>query len=203
MWKKIFIQIILFFLVILLVFYAYNTYFKSKDNIKINQTNSSPKENIKHFKDEALEKVEKSSNLFKNLKYVSKDTLGNEYIIVSAYSELNLGSSNIINMKDVNAKIITIDKEPVFITSKYATYNNINYETSFFNNVVINYLDNIIFSEKLDVSIVNNFAKVSEDVIYQNQNVKLEADIIEIDLITKNSRIFMIEKNKKIKIINK
>ena len=37
----------------------------------------------------------------------------------------------------------------------------------------------------------------------KTKNVKLEADTIEIDLITKNSKIFMTEENKKIKIINK
>ena len=73
----------------------------------------------------------------------------------------------------------------------------------FFDEVEINYLDNIINSEKFNISIADNFAKVSEDVIYQNQGVMLEADTIEIDLITKNSKIFMNDKNKKIKIINK
>ena len=100
-------------------------------------------------------------------------------------------------------KITMLNEEPFFITSKYATYNNINYETTFFNKVKINYLDNIINSEKFSISITNNFAKVSENVIYQNKEVKLEADTIEIDLITKNSKIFMTEKNKKIKIIKK
>jgi hypothetical protein len=72
-----------------------------------------------------------------------------------------------------------------------------------YNKELIIYLDSIIYSEKLNISFVNNFAKVSEEVIFHNQEVRLEADIIEIDLITKNSKIFMIDKNKKIKIINK
>ena len=203
MWKKVFTQITLVFLVIFIILYTYKTYFKNKDSIKINQINNSQKKTVIDSKDKQLEQIDESSNLVQNLKYVSKDILGNEYIISSKSSELNLDGIDIINMNDVNAKITMINKDPLFITSKYAIYNNENYETTFVNNVVITYLDNIITSEKLTISIVNNFAKVSEEVIYQNTNVKLEADIIEIDLITKNSKIFMIDKNKKIKIINK
>ena len=201
MWKKVFTQITLVFLVIFIILYTYKTYFKNKDSIKINQINNSQKKTVIDSKDKQLEQIDESSNLVQNLKYVSKDILGNEYIISSKSSELNLDGIDIINMNDVNAKITMINKDPLFITSKYAIYNNENYETTFVNNVVITYLDNIITSEKLTVSIVNNFAKVSEEVIYQNTNVKLEADIIEIDLITKNSKIFMIDK--KIKITNK
>ena len=201
MWKKVFTQITLVFLVIFIILYTYKTYFKNKDSIKINQINNSQKKTVIDSKDKQLEQIDESSNLVQNLKYVSKDILGNEYIISSKSSELNLDGIDIINMNDVNAKITMINKDPLFITSKYAIYNNENYETTFVNNVVITYLDNIITSEKLTISIVNNFAKVSEEVIYQNTNVKLEADIIEIDLITKNSKIFMIDK--KIKITNK
>ena len=42
----------------------------------------------------------------------------------------------------------------------------------FLNKVEINYLDNIINSEKFNISIANNFAKVSQNVIYQNKECK-------------------------------
>tara|TARA_B100001142_G_scaffold321594_1_gene368505 strand:+ start:1518 stop:2147 length:630 start_codon:yes stop_codon:yes gene_type:complete len=209
MWKKISIQIFLLLLVIFLIFIVYKIYFKTEENIKLNKAddynekiiissdNKLPKELKKN------QEVEEDSNLVKNLKYVSKDILGNEYIITSKYSELNLESVNIINMREVSAKITMLDREPLFVTSEFAKYNNKSYETTFFGNVVINYLDNLVNSEKFNISIENNFANVSEDVIYQNRNVKLEADRIEIDLITKNSKIFMFDENKKVKIINK
>ena len=41
------------------------------------------------------------------------------------------------------------------------------------------------------------------DIIYKKQNTMLTADRLEIDLITKNSKIFMDNKSEKIKIINK
>ena len=203
MWKKVSIQIILLLLIIFLIFFAYKTYFKSKENVNIEKINKSELETTNNSNDIKLDKIDEDSNLIKNLKYISKDVLGNKYIITSKYSEINLENANMINMIDVNAKITMLNKEPIFVTSKYATYNNVNYETIFFDEVEINYLDNIINSEKFNISIADNFAKVSEDVIYQNQGVMLEADTIEIDLITKNSKIFMNDKNKKIKIINK
>ena len=203
MWKKIFIQISLFLLVIFLVFYTYKIYFKSDVNIETNIINDSQEDNGVRSNNEQAKKLEDNSNLIKSLKYVSKDIQGNEYIINSKYSEINLENANMINMTDVDAKIIMFNKEPIFITSKYAKYNNATYETIFFDNVKIDFLDNTINSEKFTISVANNFAKVSQNVVYQNKEVKLEADTIEIDLITKNSKIFMTKENKKIKIINK
>ncbi len=202
MWKKIFIQIILFLLIIFLIFYTYKIYFKNEKKVKINEIQNTQKENIINSNNSLLKEDEEAPNLIKDLKYVSKDILGNEYIISSEYSTLNLEKTNIINMEEVNATITMLDKEPIFVKSKFAIYDNETYETIFFDNVVINYLDNIVNSEKFEISVKDNFAQVSEKVIYQNPNIRLEADVIEIDLITKNSKIFMIDDKKKIKITN-
>jgi len=203
MWKKISIQIVLFLSIIFLFFFTYKIYFKSEENIKVNKISDSQEETIISPTENLLKESVEARNLIKNLKYVSRDIYGNEYIIKSNYSALNLESTNIIDMEGVHAKIIMLDKEPLFVTSRFAIYNNENYETVFFDDVKINYLDSIINSEKFEISIKNSFAQVSEKVIYQNKDIKIEADIIEIDLITKNSKIFMIDENKKIKIINK
>jgi len=96
-----------------------------------------------------------------------------------------------------------VNSEPIFIKSDFAKYNNKNYETIFFGNVIINYIDNKITCEKFNISIENNLAYVSEDVIFKNPEGKLIADTIEIDLITKNSKIFMNNKNKKVIVLNK
>ena len=143
------------------------------------------------------------NNLIKNLSYFSKDNLGNEYIIESKYSELNLDNVDIISMEDVSAKIIMVNSKPIYITSNFAKYNNENYETTFTDNVLIVYLDNKIRCEKFYISIKNNLANVTDNVIYENPKGKLIADTIEIDLITKNSKIFMIDKSKKVIVLNK
>ena len=204
MWKKISIQLILLSIVFFSILIVYKFYFKIKDNVKIDQSdivqNKSP-DDISN--NESNLYVDDENNLIKNLRYFSKDNLGNQYVIESKYSELNLNNVDIINMEDVNAKIIMVNTKPIYVTADFAKYNNENYETTFTDNVLIVYLDNKIRCEKFYISIENNFANVTDNVIYENPNGKLIADTIEIDLITKNSKIFMIDKSKKVMVLNK
>ena len=204
MWKKISIQLILLSIVFFSIFYVYKFYFKTKDNIKIDQSDivqNNSSDDINNNKSDF--DIDNQNNLIKNLSYFSKDNLGNEYIIESKYSELNLDNVDIISMESVSAKIIMANSKPIYVTSNFAKYNNENYETTFTDNVLIVYLDNKIRCEKFYISIKNNFANVTDNVIYENPNGKLIADTIEIDLITKNSKIFMIDKNKKVMVLNK
>ena len=213
MWKKISIQLILLSIVFFSFFYVYKFYFKTKDNIKIDQSdivqnNSSDdinnnKSNFDIDNNKSNFDIDNQNNLIKNLSYFSKDNLGNEYIIESKYSELNLDNVDIINMESVSAKIIMSNSKPIYVTSNFAKYNNENYETTFTDNVIIVYLDNKIRCEKFYISIENNLANVTDNVIYENSKGKLIADTIEIDLITKNSKIFMFDENKKVMILNK
>ena len=204
MWKKISIQLILLSIVFFSFFYVYKFYFKTKDNIKIDQSDivqNNSSDDINNNKSDF--DIDNQDNLIKNLSYFSKDNLGNEYIIESKYSELNLDNVDIISMEGVSAKIIMANSKPIYVTSNFAKYNNENYETTFTDNVLIVYLDNKIRCEKFYISIKNNFANVTDNVIYENPKGKLIADTIEIDLITKNSKIFMIDKNKKVMVLNK
>tara|TARA_Y100001949_G_scaffold141035_1_gene123139 strand:- start:1070 stop:1708 length:639 start_codon:yes stop_codon:yes gene_type:complete len=212
MWKKISIQLILLSIVFFSIYYVYKFYFKTKDNIKIDQSDivqNKSSDDINNNKsnfdidDKTNADVDNQNNLIKNLSYFSKDNLGNEYIIESKYSELNLDNVDIISMESVSAKIIMANSKPIYVTSNFAKYNNENYETTFTDNVLIVYLDNKIRCEKFYISIENNFANVTDNVIYENPNGKLIADTIEIDLITKNSKIFMIDKSKKVMVLNK
>jgi hypothetical protein len=212
MWKKISIQLILLSIVFFSIYYVYKFYFKTKDNIKIDQSDivqNKSSDDINNNKsnfdidDKTNADVDNQNNLIKNLSYFSKDNLGTEYIIESKYSELNLDNVDVISMENVSAKIIMVNSDPIYITSNFAKYNNENYETTFTDNVFIVYLDNKIQCEKFYISIENNFANVTDNVIYENPKGKLIADTIEIDLITKNSKIFMIDKNKKVMVLNK
>ena len=55
-------------------------------------------------------------------------------------------------------------------------------------------------AEKMDLDFEKNIGTLTENIIYTSSDMKLLADKVEIDLITKDSKIFMIEKNKKVKI---
>jgi len=212
MWKKISIQLILLLLALSSIFFAYKIYFNNEKNLekekvhlnKLSDGNLKKSKNNEKKQTEVIDdSLKEETNLIKNLKYVSKDDMGNEYIIGSKFSKINEKDTDIINMIKVSAKIVMLNSEPIFINSDFAKYNNKNYETIFFGNVLITHLDNKITCENFNISIENNLAHVSEDVIFENSKGKLIADTIEIDLITKNSKIFMNDKNKKVIALNK
>ena len=64
------------------------------------------------------------------------------------------------------------------IISKKAIYNKINHNTSFYEDVRIEYLDNLIVSQNLDVLFTDNLSTIYSNVSYKNNNLNLTTDII-------------------------
>ena len=178
-----------FFLIILFSFYF--KYFSSNKQSSITQkTNDNSKS------------LEVKGNLIKDMKYENTDISGNKYFIYSEYGEVDVNNPDIILMKNVFAKVEIFKKDTIYINSFSAKYNLINYETNFNKDVELKYLDHVIFTENMDLSFQKNFAWLYTDVVYKSFDYELFADKIEIDLITKNSKIYT-DNNKKIKIIKK
>ena len=146
---------------------------------------------------------ENSSNIIQNIKYNSYDTQGNRYEINALNGKVDLNNPEIIFMTEVTATINFVNKENVLIISNYAKYNNITNDTSFTESVKLNYIENKLSSEKLNLSFENNLVTLVDNVIYKNSLTTLMADKLEIDLITKDSKIFMNNESKKIKILKK
>tara|TARA_B110000027_G_scaffold34759_1_gene38440 strand:+ start:436 stop:1032 length:597 start_codon:yes stop_codon:yes gene_type:complete len=190
--KKLIIQLILIIIIIGIFFITFFLYFYENNSNykKIIQTKS---------KDEILMNKDQS-NLIKDLVYNASDNNGNQYIIKSKFGEIRLKNPDTIFMTDVIADIYAVDSEPINITSKYAIYNSSNFETNFYEDVLILYLENEVMAEKMDLDFEKNIGTLTENIIYTSPDMKLLADKVEIDLITKDSKIFMIEKNKKVKI---
>ena len=65
---------------------------------------------------------------------------------------------------------------------------------------MINYLDYSIKGENLDFSWDRNLMIISKNVSLENDKSSLKADVIEINIKTKDAKIFMYEDNKKVKI---
>ena len=61
-------------------------------------------------------------------------------------------------------------------------------------------MDNEITGDYLDFSLDKNLMIVSRDVIMKNTERALRADVIEVNLDTRDIRIFMYEENKKVNI---
>ena len=187
--KKIvkFIFIILFtFIILILIFLKF---FENKDKIELKPQKE---------KNEVY-----SSNKIKDVKYITKDNDGNEYIVTAAEGEIDYSNSNIIYLTHVKALINLANSEKISIISDYGKYNSENYDTIFSKNVNINYLDNKITGEYLDFSLVTNSMLISKKVVYTNLENVLKADVVEIDIKTKDTKIFMLENNKKVNIKSK
>ena len=190
--KKILIQLFLFSLFVFLSIFSYNKYFKqeSQNVIEVKQ-------------DTDLKKKNNKTNLITNLKYFSIDKRGNKYEITSEYGEMDTNNPDVIMMENVKAIIKIYNSDPIIITSNFAKYNVKNYDTNFKENILVKHVDNKLNGENLDLSFQNNLMSMYNNIIYQNPDTKLLADKLEIDLITKDSKIFMNNKENKIKIISK
>jgi hypothetical protein len=187
---KILIQLLLFIILVSTTVTYYYYYKDNKTNANVNKINNNNEISIN----------KNSSNLIKNISYASTDNLGNKFIIKSKTGEINIVNPDIVYMTNVEAIINLINSDPIIIKSNYAKYNKINYETNFKEDILLTYQTHRITSQNLDLSFENNLATIYNKIVYDNNNVKISADILEIDLITKNSKIFMNNEYKKIKI---
>ena len=79
------------------------------------------------------------------------------------------------------------------ISSDYGKYNTNNFDTIFSKNVIINYLENKIIGEYLDFSILRSSMIITKNVKYSNSKNTLFADVIEMDIKTKDTKIYMHE----------
>ena len=148
------------------------------------------------------EKSKVTGNIIKSINYKSEDENGNNYYIESEYGEFSTEDENIIFMTKVKAIIKLSDGSIMNLESNNAKYNVSSNDTNFFNNVRLGYLDHSVNADNIDVFFKDGKLAAYSNLVYKNLNLDLFADKVEIDLISKNSKIFMYD-NKKIKILKK
>tara|TARA_Y100000996_G_scaffold410701_1_gene393546 strand:- start:3316 stop:3918 length:603 start_codon:yes stop_codon:yes gene_type:complete len=195
--KKIFIQITLT-LIILSIILIFFFYFYQKDG---NQPNLSKENNKINKQIDPTKDQENQTNVMKDLKYLSKDINGNLYEIKAKSGQIDKDKPNEILMKNVTAKITSKSYENILLKADNAVYNNSNYDTNFINNVQISYSEHKMKSDKVDLLFSQDKAIIYENILYTSLNTKLLADIIELDIITKNLKILMNHSEEKVKII--
>ena len=194
MLNKTFLQLFLLIVILLISFFFFKIYF-----IKKNITNTS--QNVEAINNEK-NLNEKKSNLIYNIEYVSEFKDGDFYVISSEFAEVINTKTELIRMKKVIATINLNASVPIKIYADNAIYNDINNNTSFYGNVLMTYNMHIINSDNLDLLFEKNLAILSNNIIYKNLNTKLEADKVELNLITKNTKIFMNNLSDTVKIVN-
>ena len=178
-----------FLILILSIFLAftwiYFKYFEKKKEVNFN-------ESIESYK----------SNIIENVEYISKDTEGNKYTIKAMEGEIDISSPNVLFLKKVNALIQLVNSDDITIISDYGKYNSENFDTIFSKNVIINYSNHKITGNYLDFSLEKNLMIISKNVTYtDNQNI-MKSDVIEVNIKTKDVKIFMHNEQERVNIKN-
>ena len=189
MTKKSYIQLLLIFTFIfisLLIFFKYFNKTIAKNDLKM--------------------KTEKTKNtgesIIEDLKYLSTDKKGNEYKIEAKKGNIDKDNPDIIYLENVEAVILLQNSDSILIKSKNAKYNTKNFDTLFNNSVSLDYGEHSLKSEFLNLSFENNLVSIYDNVRYLSGISSLKADRAEIDILNKNTKIFMENSNKKVLINN-
>ena len=144
-----------------------------------------------------------NKNIIENLKYVSEDLAGNTYTVTAQSATLEEDKLNELQLFTVNAEITRENQETIYISSKTANYNKINNNTIFYKKVNVKYGNQTINSEILNLNFKDNLIEILENVYYVNENTKIKADKVEIDLLSKKLKMSMINKKDKVNITSK
>ena len=192
------IQYLLLIILIIMSIFFYKEYIESDENLSQKQ-NKIQKNDEKPF----VEENNETSNIIENLRYVSKDLLGNTYIIKAQSAEVQENKIDQVQLFKVLAKIIQQDDEIIYINSNFADYNKTNNNTVFKDNVNVKYGDQSIDANIINLNFSKNLIEIQEDVYFNNNNAKIRADKIELNFESKKLRISMDKQSENVEIIGK
>ena len=188
--KKTGLQVAMVFAIIIISLWFYLKYFTS---------------NFEEVKEaQIIEKNDKNQNsnstYIDDINYVSTDIKGNKYQITAKQAEIKVENSDVMFLKDVVSFVFMKDSDIIKITSNFGKYNSKNYDTIFSKNVIVIYSGHKITGEYLDFSILSNLGVFTTNVVYAGEKINLFADKIEMNLATKDTKIFMNDNEKKVLI---
>ena len=199
--KKTLLQIFLTFFLVLITFVFIKNYYK-KDTPTV-QT----KEN--KIDEKEVQKTEK--NLIKDISYTANNTKGDIYLLLASTGEIYLDDPNLMFLTKVEGEIKLTNGGRIDISSDFANFNNKTFETTFIKNVLVKRNEETIVGDELYLvldkkedqdknnnKMEENIIRMSRNVFYKKPGYNLSADILEVDLITKNLKIYMLDKNNKI-----
>ena len=206
--KKNLIQIFLLILLILITFSVFNVYYKTDKTLK-----SSKKIEMEN-PDET--KLNEGKNIIQDIRYTSNNNNGDVFEILADFGEPSLEIDDLMFLTKVVANVTLKNESDIKLTSDYANFNTKTFETTFINNVKIFRNDETITGNELylvfDQSDAlsqgispteQNLIRISHDVIIKKPGYILKADVLEIDLITKNTKIYMNNQNDKVQATSK
>jgi len=200
--KKSLIQIFLITLLIIVSFLIFNFFYVSKtDN-----------QNFKAKKTEIINELKNTDkNIIKDIEYSLNNNKGDIYKVIADFGEVKIDNPDLMFLTNVTANITFTDKKSIVLISDFANFNTKTFETTFLDNVQVKRDKEIITGDELylvlenkDKKILNktdkeeNLIRISYNVMYKKPGYSLKADILELDLITKNIKIYMLNEKQKI-----
>ena len=201
--KKTITQVILIIFLIILTYLVFKKYY-----IK-NEINSGPIKKGSEISKSETQKTDK--NLIKDISYTANNNRGDIYLLLADYGEIYMDNQELMFLTEVNGKITLHDGIIITIKSDFANFNTKSFETTFINNVIVKRGEEKITGDELYLVLEKdekeiqdplekdeNLVRMSRNVIYKKPGYNLLADILEIDLITKNIRIYMMDEYKKV-----
>jgi len=163
------------------------------------------------YKQNSIKKInEDQSNMIESIKYTFNNLSGDSYEITADYSEIDINNPDLMFLTNVKGTIFLKDNNLITLISDYANLNTKNFETTFIDNVLIERDYETIQSEKLylvfDTSTNSetnekNLIKMTNNVIYTRPGNTIKGDIFEMNLETKDSKVYMLNSKDKV-IIN-
>ena len=201
--KKTLVQVILIVFLIILIYLVFkNYYIKDQSITSIKKSNDSISK---------LELEEDNNNLIKDISYTANSNAGDVYNLLADYGETYIENQELMLLTRVNGKISMKNEGDITINSDFANFNTKTFETTFINNVIVKKKDETITGDELYLILQQeenttqssenkdeNIIRISRNVLYKKPGYSLSADILEIDLITKNIKIYMMDKYNKV-----
>ena len=201
---KTIVQIFIIILIITILFSFINIFFKENtieqvyiNEEKITDTQLTKRNTSGDVANSALREV------IENLEYKSVDQSGNKYLINAKLGEINLENKNIMLLNEVSGEIILVNKSPIYIYSKYAEYDTINFDTKFYDQVIVKFEKNQITGNNLDLFFKDNHAYMYNNIYFLNDFSDLKADKITFDLLNGDVNVNMFDNSNNIKILKK
>jgi len=195
---KYIIQLALILLICILTYIFFKLYFNQSKTEKIIQNNMIS--SIENKETNEIKSIDKKKNEIEKLSYFSEDLEGNQYYIIAKSASSINQKNNITLLGGVSAEINFINKDKLLINSNFAEYNQSNNNTIFKGDVNIVYLIYEINSEVVNLNFEQDLIDIYENVVFTNINNKLYADKVTINMITKNLKIMMKDKQDNILI---
>jgi len=187
--KSLLIQTAILSLIIIIIFFSYKFFLYEEQN-KAEKSLSKINKNI-------IEKTD--TDKIEDLNYSSTDENGNIYEIFSKTGIIDKEDINILYLKEVKAVIKIKNSGVINLYSDFAKYNKSSLNTHFYQNVKLKFKDHNLNSGNVYLNYITKKIKIADNINYYDKGNKMTADIIEYDLATKISKVYMLDKTKTIK----